>query len=106
MRELIERLLRKADSTVESPAPHLTGDMKFYVYDAETRELLTEAAAALEAAREDASRWRERYVAELSCYRMDLHGDEHNEAIERARATAEKIAAIDQARGKEQEMKA
>lgn len=56
MDELIKRLRRKADSTVESPAPHLTGDMKFYVYDAETRELLSEAAAALEAAREDSAR--------------------------------------------------
>jgi hypothetical protein len=80
MRELIERMRAVAARTNDP--------------------LLLEAAAALEAAREDASRWRDRYVAELSCYRMDLHGDTHNEAIERARATAEKIAAIDQARGK------
>ena len=42
--KLSERLDRLAGLTVESPAPHLTGDMKFYVYDTETREAMTEAA--------------------------------------------------------------
>lgn len=48
--ELADRLSRQANKTVESPAPHLTGGMKFYVYELELRELLTEAATQLRTA--------------------------------------------------------
>ncbi len=51
---LSERLRAKADLTTESPAPHLSGDIKFYVYDAEMRALLNEAALALTQADGDA----------------------------------------------------
>lgn len=44
---LRDRLLAAAEAEVESPAPYLTGDMKFYVHDAELRDLLREAADAL-----------------------------------------------------------
>lgn len=61
-------------------------------------ELLEEAAAALEAAREDAERWRQAFVDErASRYRAD------GMKIEQARIHAEtdaEVAAIDQARGK------
>ena len=62
--------------------------------------VMSELIAALEAAREDAERWRERYVAQLACYRQDLHGDMANDAIDRAEKAAERIAMLDQARGK------
>jgi hypothetical protein len=44
---LVDRLLALANAEVESPAPHMTGDMKFYVYESQLRDLLKEAAAAL-----------------------------------------------------------
>ena len=62
------------------------------------RALLREAAAALEAAREDGERWRQAFVDErASRYRAD------GMKIEQARIHAEtdaEVAAIDQARGK------
>ena len=44
---LVDRLLALANAEVESPAPHMTGDMKFYVYESQLRDLLKESAAAL-----------------------------------------------------------
>src|SRR5690606_935645 len=64
----------------------------------EIEATLTEAAAALEAAREDAERWRQAFVdGRASRHRAD------GMKIEQARIHAETdavVAAIDQARGK------
>ena len=100
--DLIERINERLALMA---APPEWADKPVYVDAEPVRALLREAAAALEAAREDAERWRERYVAQLACYRQDLHGDMANDAIERAERTAARIADIDQARGKaEQEV--
>lgn len=46
--DLVDRLRRRSGLTVESCAPHLSGGMKFYVYDVETRAAMTEAADEIE----------------------------------------------------------
>ena len=101
MNELIERLRAKAALTVNPHAPHLAGDLKHYVYDAGTRELLKEAAAVLEAAREDGWQPIETAIPEGDMHRaLDWVHDAARNEQERAWADAleEAVAAYDPAR--------